>query len=268
MFLKELDEHLKLFGLGGVHALVNGVHDLRRLLDHGKGRADRGVCPALPDLLLRRSADPHAGHRHVGDEGHQSGGGLLVRQGHDGLTERHAASLDQSASAGRDAEDVGILTSAGVGQQEAGEVGVHARIQQLAPRCRDGVRSVTEDVQEANVVEAHARHEGVLHEVLTRLGELLGVLVIVADDGQDLFRADVDGHAVGDLKTALLALPPVLEADDVQLAIALVDLAVAVFGAHALLHNALLRVLLALNGVELRGVGLMQIDVLIDAKYL
>ena len=224
-------EELELLRLRRVHPLVDGVHDLGGLINHGQRRANGRVGPALAHLHLARAANPHAGLGHVGDEAHQRGrGAVVVGQGHDGLIDGHAAGLHQRAAAGRDAEDVGVLAGAIVRHEEAGEVGVHAAVKQFSPRGGDGVGGVAEDVEQADVVEAEARHEGVLDEVGAGLGERRLVLVVVADDGQDFAGGQVDGHPVGDLKPALLALVLVLEAGDVQLAIDLVDLAVAVLG--------------------------------------
>ena len=262
-----LDEEAKLLGLRGVHALVDRVQHLGRLIDHGQRRAHRRIGPALADRLLRRAAEAHAGLGDVGHEVHQAHARLLVRERHDGLIDRQPARLDESAAAGRDAEDVGVLAATGVGEQEAGEVGEHARVEHLAPRRRDCVRGVAEDVKEADVVEAEARHERVLDERGSRLGQVVS-LVVVADDGQDLLRGDVNGHAVGDLEAGDLALVLVLIVRDVQLAVALIDLAVAVLGPVGRLGDALLRALFALRRVEVGLLRHRQVAVLVDAKDL
>ena len=268
VLLKATGQKLELLRLRSVHALVDGVQDLGGLVDHGQRGAHRRVGAALAHLHLGRAADSHPGFGHVGDEVHQRRAGLLVGERHHGLIDRHAASLDQGAAAGRDAKDIGVLPGAGVGHEEAGEVGVHARVQHLAPSRRDGVGGVAEDVEQANVVEAEAGDEGVLDEVRARLGQVCLVLVVVADDGQDFAGGQVDGHPVGDLKAGLLALVLVLEAGNVQLAVALVDLAVAVLGPEGASRDALLRPLLALRRVEVGVLGHRQVNVAVDAEDL
>ena len=95
--------------------------------------------------------------------------------------------LYQRTAARRNAEDVGVLTSASVAVQKAREVCIHARVEHLAPRSRDGVRGVAEDVQQADVVETKTRHERVFDERGSCFGQLLIVLVVVAHDRQDFF---------------------------------------------------------------------------------
>ena len=268
ILLKAAGQKLKLLRLRRMHPLVDRVQDLGGLVDHGQRRAHRRVGAALAHLHLGRAADPHAGLGHVADEVHQRRAGLLVGERHDRLLDRHAAGLHQCAAAGRDAEDVGVLPGAGVRHEEAGEVGVHARVQHFAPRRRDGVGGVAENVEQADVVEAEAGHEGVLDEVRARLGKLGLVLVVVADNGQDFAGGQVDGHAVGDLQPALLALVLVLEAGDVQLAVDLVYLAVAVLGAEAARRDPLLGPLLALRRVEVGVLRGGQVNVAVDAEDL
>ena len=246
---------------------MDAVHHLLGLLDHGERGAYRSVSPALTDRLLARAADTHASRGHALGQGHQGLGGLLVGQGHHGLTDGQATSLHQGAAAWRHAEDVGVLAGAGFGHQEAGEVGVHAGIEQLAPSCRDGVDGVAQDVQQPNVIEPEAGHEGVLDEVLARLRQF-AVLIVVPHDGQDLLGAGVDRHPVGDLEAGHLALEFMFKALDVQLAVALIDLAVAVVRVGDRDGNALLAALLKLHAIKLGHVGGVKVNVLVHAQDL
>ena len=64
-------QEAKLFGLCGMHALVNRVQDLGGLLDHRQGGSDRRIGPALANLHLRRAAEAHAGGGNVLGQRHQ-----------------------------------------------------------------------------------------------------------------------------------------------------------------------------------------------------
>ena len=123
-------------------------------------------------------------------------------------------------------------------------------------------------MQQADVIETHARHKGILDEVLPRFGKLLGVFIIVTRNREDFAARHIDGHAIRDLKPRLFALPLMLEAKDVQVAVALVDLAITVFWVVLIDCHALLRGLLALRRVWIEGLRCHQVDVAIDAEDL
>ena len=183
MLAEALHQQGELFGLRAVHALVDGVQDFGGLFNHRQRGADRGVSAALAHLQFRRATHAHASLAHVLHQRHQRPRWLLVGQRHDGIADLLATSLDLSAATRRDAEDIGVLTRPDIADQEAGEVGVHPSVQQLAPRGGDRVGGVAEDVQQADVVEPQPRHERVFHERRTRLWQHAGFgLVIVAGD--------------------------------------------------------------------------------------
>ena len=165
MLFKRPDKQLELFALGCVHAFMHCVQNFSCLLKHCQRSSDRHIGLAFANLLLRRAANSHAGLRHVVYKRHQRPGGLLVGQRHNGLAQRHAAGLNQRSAAGRDAEDVGVLSRSGIRQQEAGEVGVHACIKKLTPRGCNRVGSVTQNVQQTYVIEPHTGDKGILHKV-------------------------------------------------------------------------------------------------------
>ena len=97
--------------------------------------------------------------------------------------------VEALSTARRDTELRRVLASSLLREDEAREVGEHAEIEQLAPRSRHGVGRVAEDVQQTDVVEAEARHEGVLDEGAALLGQLVALrLGVVTNDRQDLFR--------------------------------------------------------------------------------
>ena len=83
-------------------------------------------------------------------------------------------------------------------------------------------------MQQANVVEAQTWHKRVFHEVRAGFGQVGGVLIEVAGDRQDFARRHVNGDTVRDFEASMLALEFVFVALDVQFAIDLVNLAVAV----------------------------------------
>ena len=83
-------------------------------------------------------------------------------------------------------------------------------------------------MQQTYVIEPHTGDKGVLHKILSGLWKLVLKLVVIANDRQDPFGRDINRYAVRDFKTRNLAVPLMLKAFDVQLAIALVDLAVAI----------------------------------------
>ena len=98
------------------------------LLDHGNGCAYRRISAAFANLLFRRATNPHTGRGHVLNQLHQGRRWRLVGQFHNGITQRHAAGLDQGAAARRHTENVGVLTCASVGHQETWEVVEHPRV--------------------------------------------------------------------------------------------------------------------------------------------
>ena len=147
------------------------------------------------------------------------------------MIDRQAARLHKSATTRRHAEDIRVLPGAGICHEKAREVRVHAGIEQLTPRCRDRIRGVAKNVKQADIVKAHARHEGVLGKHLSRFGEHSIIFPVISDDAQDFFRRHVDSDAIWDLKTRDFALVRVLKTLDIKLAVALVDLAVAIFRA-------------------------------------
>ena len=71
MLSEALQEQGKLLGLRAVHALVDCVHDLGGLIDHGKRCADWGIGAAFANLRLRGAADTHASLGHVLHQRHQ-----------------------------------------------------------------------------------------------------------------------------------------------------------------------------------------------------
>ena len=186
MLLKALHQQAELFGLRRVHPLVDRVQNFLCLLDHGKRGANRSVCPALAHLILAGAADALAGQLDGLRQRHKTLPHILVGQRHDCLRDRHAAGLDQCAAAGRDAEDVGVLTRASIGHEKAGEVGVHASIEHFAPSSRQCVGSIAKYMQQANIVKTHARHKSILNKVCARFGQFFIIFVIVANNGQDL----------------------------------------------------------------------------------
>jgi len=269
VFAEALHQQRKLFGLCAVHALVDRVQDFGCLFDHGEGCSHRRISTALAHLQFRRATDTHASLAHVLHQPHQGLRRLLVRQRHDGVGDLLATSLDLCAAPRRDAEDVGVLAGTDIADQEAGEVGIHASVQQFAPCGGDRVGGVAKDVQQADVIEAQPRHERVLHERCTRLRQHSRLrLVVVAGDGQDFAGGYVDGHAVRDFQTCDLALELVFMALDVQFAVDFVDFAVTVIGVGRRGRDALLRCLGLGGGVrrDLHRGG--QFDVAVDAKDL
>jgi hypothetical protein len=81
-------------------------------------------------------------------------------------------------------------------------------------------------------------------------------------------RRDVDGHPVRDLEAGDLALELVLEALEVELAVALVDLAVPVLRVRRRGRQALLLLLRAVHRVQLGRVRRRQFEVAVDAEDL
>ena len=161
---------------------MDRVHDFGGLINHSQRGANRSISTAFAHHHFAGAANAHTRLGHVVHKGHKSPRRLLVWQGHHRLIDWQTACLDQSSAARRDAEDVGVLTSACVGHEEAGEVGIHASVQHFAPSSRDGVGRVAKDMQEAKVIEAHARHKSVLNEVLTAFRKLSGVFVVIANN--------------------------------------------------------------------------------------
>ena len=269
VFAEALDQKGELFGLCAVHALVDGVLDFGGLLDHGQRGANRGIGTAFAHLQLGCATHAHARVAHVLHQPHQGLRRLFVGQRHDSIADLLAASLDLCATARRDAEDVGVLPRAHVADQEAGEVGVHASIQKFAPCGGDGVGGVSKDVQQADVIEAEAGHECVLHKRGPCLRQHARIgLVVIAGDRQDFAGRHVNGHAVRDFQSSDLALELVFEPLDVQLAVDFVNLAVAVVRVGGCRGDTLLRCLGLCGCVwrDLQRGG--QVDVAVDAKDL
>ena len=123
-------------------------------------------------------------------------------------------------------------------------------------------------MQQANVVEAHAGNVSVLHKGLAGLWEFLLVLIVVADNRQDLLGGNVNRHPVRDFEAGLLTAHLMLVTLNVEFAVALVNLAVPVVRVHAVRGNALHRQLLALEAIQIAHVRGGQIDVPVHAQYL
>ena len=122
-------------------------------------------------------------------------------------------------------------------------------------------------MQKANVVEAQTRHKRVLDEHPAR-GRQPVFLLVVPHNAQDLAAGNVNCDAIRDFQTGRLALPLVFKASNVQFAVALINLAVAVLMVHHRVGHTLLCVLLFLGGVELRLHGLGQGNVTVRANDL
>ena len=161
---------------------MHGIHDLRGLINHRQRRADRRVSAPLANLLLRRATNTHARLGHVFGQCHQAAANVLIRQRHDCLVKLHAVGLNQCATARRHAEDVGVLACAVVGHKKAREIGVHASIQHLTPSSRQSIRRITQDVQQTNVVKAHAWNERILDEIDSRFRKFLIIFIIIANN--------------------------------------------------------------------------------------
>ena len=241
MLTEALHQQRELFGLRTVHPLVNRIQHLGGLFNHGQRGANGGVRTALAHLQLRSATHAHSRLAHVLYQRHQRAGRFLVGQRHNRIADLLAPSLDLCAAPWRDAEDVGVLARTDIADQEAGEVGVHASIQQLPPRGGDRVGGVAEDVQKPNVVEPKPRHERVLDKRGAGLRQHPSFgLVVVAGDGQDFARRHINGHAVRDFQPSDLALELVFKLLDVQFAVDFVNLAVTVIGVGGRGGDALL----------------------------
>ena len=123
-------------------------------------------------------------------------------------------------------------------------------------------------MQQADVVEAHARNVGVLHNALASLGQFLRVLIIVADNRQDLLGGNVNRNPIRDFEAGLLAAHLMLETLNVEFASAFVNLAVPVVRVHAVRGNTLNRQLLALETIQTGHIRGGEINVLIHTEYL
>ena len=123
-------------------------------------------------------------------------------------------------------------------------------------------------MQQADVVEPEARHERKLDEDATGDRQLLGLFLVVSDDGQDCLGRDVYRDAVGNLQAGLFTLELVRVLLQVQLAVALVDLVVAIFGARGRRRQALLVLLSLFEAVGLGRQGRAEGEVAVRANEL
>ena len=118
---------------------MHRVKHLGGLINQRDRRSDRCVLLALAHCLLGRAANPHARLVDIFHQRHKAATNVLIRQRHNGLADRHTASLDQRSATRRHTEDVGVLPRTRVGIQKAGEVCVHTSIKHFAPRCRQRI---------------------------------------------------------------------------------------------------------------------------------
>ena len=123
-------------------------------------------------------------------------------------------------------------------------------------------------MQQADVIEAKTWYKRIFDEVDARLWQVGGVLIEVAGDRQDFARRHVDGDTVRDFEASLLAFVLVFVALDVQFAIDLINLAVAVIWVGRGGCDALLRALSVLRRIGRDLVGRVQIGVAVDANDL
>ncbi len=137
--------------------------------------------------------------------------------------------LEADAGARRHAELVGVLPAEQFGIEEPGEVGEHAGVEGFAPRRSQRLGGVAEDIQQADTVEAEAGDEHEHHEPIARRLALV-LLAPVAADFEDLLAVLVDCHAVGQRQSSRFAVALVLEAANIEFAIALVDGVLAILG--------------------------------------
>ena len=128
VFLKLPRQKGKLISLRCMKALVNGVNNLLRLLNHGERGANRRIRLAFRHHNFRRATNAHTRVSHLRDKVHQRAGGFFVWQRHHSLRDRHTICFNSCASARRNAEDIRILTCSRVRHKETGKIVIHASV--------------------------------------------------------------------------------------------------------------------------------------------
>ena len=209
-----------------VDARLHSGHHLQRTFEDGEGGPYRRLRRHITDLEVSSAGEPTPLVHNSAQQGVEDLARLLVRERHDVVAHGPAGHVHVAPLTRTDGGVV-PLDPEPLGLEATRQVRQGTCVDQLTDKRRAGLGEGTDQVDEAEGIEAKARDVGVVDEVVA-LGLVLVVRVPVAADSQNGRRALLDSDHVRQADACGLAVVLVLVTLKVQVDVHLQQLVAVV----------------------------------------